>query len=82
MLKVYASTTELRKAYGIGRTCMYGIRREMEEEVRRGRYPADTVLDVGGRARINKAAFRDYMMHRRALKGKNTRKYVPDYIGG
>lgn len=74
-ITIYQNRTALARTFGIARSTVYNIVDEIEEQMRAGRYNRYAILDN----EVNVAVFADYLKYRKALKGKNTRKYVPPF---
>jgi len=78
----YKTKAELAEAFGIcGRTVKARLN-EIEEEVKKGRYPSHTILRDGSLLWINQLVWIDYLANRQKLINKNARKFVPPYDPG
>ena len=77
----YRQKKDLAKDIGLGSTTIYQRAKEIEEDFW-DRYGDYAVIHDGNITLINVLAFLDYMKYRTSLRGKHTRKYVPEYNPG
>ena len=75
----YKTKADLAETYKVCvRTVKYRID-EIEEEVKKGRYPSHSVLRDGTLLWVNQLVWIDYLANRQKLLNKNLRKYVEPY---
>lgn len=77
--KVRMRKQELAEFEGCSIGTVNNFMKEMKQEIAAGRYPEDTISDAGAIVWINYLAWIDYTTHRKKLREKNARKYVPPY---
>lgn len=53
--------------------------KEIEGEIEAKRYPRSSLIRDAKYTAIDDRVFNDYLVNRRLLRGKNTRKHVPAY---
>lgn len=70
---------DLAKYLGISAPTVDARCKEMEEEIRNGRYSERVITKIGGIKLINYLAFCDFIHYRDRLQCKNLRKTVPKY---
>lgn len=70
---------DLAKYLGISAPTVDARCKEMEEEIKRGRYSERVITKLGGIKLINYLAFCDFLHYRDRLQNKNLRKTVPPY---
>lgn len=75
----YKTKADLAEAYKLCvRTVGYRVK-EIEAEVKAGRYPEHSVIRDGQLLWVNQLVWIDYMCNRKKLLEKNLRKFVPPY---
>lgn len=70
---------DLAKYLGISAPTVDARCKEMEEEIKKGRYSEKVITKTGGLKLINYLAFCDYLHYKDRLQNKNLRKTVPAY---
>lgn len=53
--------------------------KEIREEIKSGRYSKYAILDGDTAPLVNAYVYIDYIKYRKALRNRNTRKYVPPF---
>lgn len=77
--KIMMTKSQLAQSFGISLHTTADRIKEIEEEVRRGRYGRHSVVRDVGFVACNPLVFADYMVYRQKLRNEITRKYVPEY---
>lgn len=75
----YMPKQQLADEFHISKGTVYNRTKEIEEEIRRGRYSEYAVISDGKIVLVNVLVFIDYLKYRRRLADKNLRKYVPAF---
>lgn len=75
----YMSKQQLAEEFHLSKSTVFSRMKEIEVEIRNGRYGPHAIIDDGNIVRINRLVFIDYMTYRRRLKEKNARKNVPPF---
>lgn len=75
----YMPKQQLADEFHISKSTVYLRMKEIEAEIKNGRYSDYAIIDDGNIVLVNVLVFIDYMVYRRRLKEKNTRKYVPEF---
>lgn len=75
----YKTKADLAEAYKICSRTVKSRIDEIEEEVKKGRYPKSAVLRDGPLLWINQLVWIDYLANRQKLLNKNARKFVEPY---
>ena len=75
----YISRGELKQQIGKSLGTVDNRIKEIEEQVKVGRYPEYSVIRDGGIVRVNHLVFIDYMNNRQRLLQPNLRKYVEPF---
>lgn len=80
-LSANAAPIDAEKAkalFGDCRTYFYRKVKEIEEQVKKGRYNRYAILN-DGKVRVNYFVYYDYCVYRKMLQDKNAAKYVPPF---
>ena len=75
----YISRGELKQQIGKSLGTVDNRIKEIEEQVKAGRYPKCSVNRDGGIVLINCLVWTDYLTNRQMLLDSNARKYAEDY---
>lgn len=75
----YMQKQQLAEEFHISKSTVYLRMKEIQEEIKNGRYSDYAIIEDGNIVLVNVFVFIDYMKYRRQLKEKNARKYVPEF---
>ena len=75
----YMPKDKIAQEFSLSRSTVQGRVREIEEQIKKGRYNDYAVIRDGRILLINVLVFIDYMEYRKMLKDTNARKYVPAF---
>lgn len=75
----YMPKDKIAQEFSVSKSTVQARVREIEEQIKEGRYNDYAVIRDGGILLINVLVFIDYMEYRKRLKDKNARKYVPEF---
>lgn len=75
----YMRPESLAEEFGISQGTVRNRMKEIEEEIKTGRYNDYAVIKDGGIVLVNVLVFIDYIKYRQILLHKNTRKHAPDF---
>lgn len=81
-LSADSAPVDIRRAKEIFSDCPGTFRtkvKEIEEQVKRGRYNRYAVIDNDGKLRVNYFVYYDYCKYRKMLKDKYASKAVPSF---
>lgn len=75
----YMHKEQIAKEFDISKGTVDNRLKEIEEEIKKGRYNNYSIIRDGKLVLINVLVFIDYLTHRRQLRDRNARKYTPEY---
>lgn len=75
----YMRKEQIAEEFDISKGTVDNRLKEIEEEVKKGRYNNYSVIHDGKLVLINVLVFIDYLTYRRQLRDRNARKYTPEY---
>lgn len=75
----YLRPADLAEKYGLSKQTVKRRKNEIEEEITRGRYKRQAIIEDGQLMLINEPVFLDYMANRRMLMQESARKHVPPF---
>ena len=77
--RIAMTVTDLAESFGMSKQTVTSRIKEIEEEVKNGRYGPHSVIHDVGYVAVNPMVFADYLTYRPRLRNKNLRKSVPPY---
>lgn len=75
----YMHKEQLAQEFGITKATVYNRMKEIQTEIKNGRYNDYAVIQDGKLVLINVLVFIDYLTYRKMLLDKNARKYAPEF---
>lgn len=75
----YMPKDKIAQEFSLSKTTVQLRVKEIEEQIREGRYNDYAIIRDGGILLINVLVFIDYLEYRKRLQDKNARKYVPEF---
>lgn len=75
----YMHKEQLANEFGISKQTVHNRMKEIENEIKSGRYNDYAVIQDGKLVLVNVLVFIDYLKYRKMLLDKNARKYVPEF---
>lgn len=75
----YMHKEQLAQEFGITKATVYNRMKEIQTEIKNGRYNDYAVIQDGKLVLINVLVFIDYLTYRKMLLDRNARKYVPEF---
>lgn len=75
----YMPKKRIAEEFGISKSTVYVRMKEIDEEIKSGRYNEFAIIEDGNIVLINVLVFIDFLTYRSRLKEKNMRKYVPEF---
>lgn len=75
----YMHKEQIAQEFNISKGTVYSRMKEIENEVKNGRYNDYAIIQDGKLVLINVLVFIDYLKYRKMLLDKNARKYVPEF---
>ena len=75
----YMRKTEVRKHWNMSKASVDKRFKEIEEEIKKGRYSERSIIKDGGLIYVNYLVFSDYMNNRQKLLDSNARKQVEPF---
>ena len=75
----YMHKEQLAKEFNISMGTVHNRMKEIQEEIKKGRYNDYAVIQDGKLVLVNVLVFIDYLTYRRQLLDRNARKYTPAF---
>lgn len=75
----YMQSEQIAEEFHISKGTVFNRVKEIEKEIKNGRYNDYAVIHDGKLVLINVLVFIDYLKHRRQLLDRNARKYTPEF---
>lgn len=75
----YEHKEQIAREFGISKATVDNRLKEIEKEIKNGRYDDHAIIRDGKLVLINMIVFIDYLTYRRQLRDRNARKYTPEF---
>ncbi|MCI9197757.1 MAG: hypothetical protein HFH56_06115 [Lachnospiraceae bacterium] len=75
----YMPKDKIAQEFSLGKSTVQSRVKEIETQIKEGRYNDYAVIRDGGIVLINVLVFIDYLEYRKRLRDKNAKKYVPEF---
>lgn len=75
----YMPKDKIAQEFSLSKSTVQSRVKEIEEQVKKGRYSDYAIIRDGGILLINVLVFIDYLEYRQMLKSKNARKLAPEF---